>query len=679
MLQTEKNSTKLLDLNEVADFLEISSATVRNWIKHDYIAPAKVEGKMRFIFQDVNSLKENLLNGNINRLRKRANKNKSSSTFLPIEYLTDSEKLKDAENVINIIHTYNVEVEEGLFFLALKILVDEGLIKPIQNIDTLLSFDDSFFSHRQIKKEIQAWAEKIKFKSKEDFQKKIMSIHVPHTRDFLGVIYQSLSKEGNKAEAGSYYTPSSIAEGIVKEYLSDQCKRVLDPCCGTGQFLLFAVDILSQLGNKRVLENVWGCDIDELAVRIARLNLLLNCKDQDEVSPHVYCLNSIIEGCDIFSSYRSILKEDFFDLIITNPPWGAKIAKSEINQLSSLFPFIKSGEAFSYFLAKGTRLLKKNGILSYILPESFLNVKMHGDIREYLLKNSTLKKILFLDRVFKNVFTPVIRFDIQKTQFPKNHKIEVRNGKTFEIAQDELLKNENFEISIIIDNEDARILKKIFSQKHTTLANDAEWALGIVTGNNDKFLSEEKKEGHEGIIKGKDIMKFIYRPAQCFLKFEPAQFQQTAPEQKYRSKEKLIYRFISKQLVFAYDDKQILTLNSANILIPQSSTHSIKVILGLFNSSLYQFIFHKRFNSIKVLRNHIESLPLPDWSEAIYKNIVSFVDRLICFSLDQEDHICIFNELDKYIMFQWGLTESEIQHVLKNVSNIKIKGTNGKT
>ena len=125
----------------------------------------------------------------------------------------------------------------------------------------------------------------------------------------------------------------------------------------------------------------------------------------------------------------------------------------------------------------------------------------------------------------------------------------MQNGKTFKIAQDELLKNENFEISITIDNEDARILKKIFSQKHTTLANNAEWALGIVTGNNDKFLSADKKEGREGIIKGKDIMKFIYQPAQCFLKFEPAQFQQTAPEQKYRSKEKLIYRFISKQLV----------------------------------------------------------------------------------------------------------------------------------
>jgi hypothetical protein len=57
----------------------------------------------------------------------------------------------------------------------------------------------------------------------------------------------------------------------------------------------------------------------------------------------------------------------------------------------------------------------------------------------------------------------------------------------------------------------------------------------------------------------------------------------------------LIYRFISKYLVFAYDDKQKLTLNSANIVIPKTDDYPIKVIAALFNSSLYQFIFQKKF------------------------------------------------------------------------------------
>ena len=662
MLKDEKQDTQFLDIRETAHFLEISSATVRNWMKHDYISPATTEGRTRFALRDVRALKKNLLNGSIDRLRKRANKNRASSTFLPLEYLTDDEKIKDTENILSIIHAHEAGVEEGLFIISLKMLACEGLITTT-SIGDLLNPGNKCFSHRQVKKEIEEWAKNISFKPDKLLWEKIMAAHIPKVNDFLGVVYQSLSTAGNKSKAGAYYTPPEIVDKIIEDHLHEARARVLDPCCGTGQFLLFAVDRLSRLGNNKPMENVWGCDIDPVAVKIARLNLLMRCKDQDDFSPHIYCLNPLLEGIDIFSGSQKIINDNYFDLVMTNPPWGARISRSEIPQLDNLFAYIKSGESFSYFLAKGMDLLKEGGFLSYILPESVLNVKMHGDIREYLLKKYTIKKIMFLDRAFKNVFTPVIRVDIQKKCPPGKHGIEVQNGKAFVIEQSSASENPNLEISITTDNKDAHILNKIFSQKHTTLANNAEWALGIVTGNNKKFLSEQEKEGYEAIIRGKDVMKFVCQPAQCFLKFEPGQFQQVAPEYKYRAKEKLIYRFISKKLVFAYDDKQVLTLNSANILIPGSSKHTTKIILGLFNSSLYQFIFQKKFNSIKILRSHIEALPLPDWSEISYKNISSLVDRLLNPDLEQEHHAHLFAELDKYIMSQWGLTESEMAHV----------------
>jgi len=50
---------------------------------------------------------------------------------------------------------------------------------------------------------------------------------------------------------------------------------------------------------------------------------------------------------------------------------------------------------------------------------------------------------------------------------------------------------------------------------------------------------------------------------------------------------KLIYRFILRNLVFAYDDKKKLTSNIINIVIPNVSLYPIKVIAALFNSSLY--------------------------------------------------------------------------------------------
>ena len=138
----------------------------------------------------------------------------------------------------------------------------------------------------------------------------------------------------------------------------------------------------------------------------------------------------------------------------------------------------------------------------------------------------------------------------------------------------------------------------------------------------------------------------------CYIQFHPEIFQQVAPKEKYRAKEKLIYKFISKNLIFAYDNCKRLTLNSANILIPEIPHYPIKVIAALFNSSLYQFLFQKKFSSIKVLRSHIEEMPLPLWNKNTFYKIINLVDKAI---QNQNN----FQELDDYIINKFLLSEKE--------------------
>ena len=57
------------------------------------------------------------------------------------------------------------------------------------------------------------------------------------------------------------------------------------------------------------------------------------------------------------------------------------------------------------------------------------------------------------------------------------------------------ISNHDFIFDIHSDNFDSKIIDKIYKTKHTTLKNKASWALGIVTGNNKKFLTSEKKLG----------------------------------------------------------------------------------------------------------------------------------------------------------------------------------------
>ncbi len=141
----------------------------------------------------------------------------------------------------------------------------------------------------------------------------------------------------------------------------------------------------------------------------------------------------------------------------------------------------------------------------------------------------------------------------------------------------------------------------------------AKFALGIVTGgDNRRFIKDQDQPGAEAVLKGSDIFKYNYAEPQSRILFTPEKFQQVAPLKYYRAPEKLIYRFINKQLVFAYDDRQMLSLNSANVLIPPELTgYRIKYAAAVLNSSFAQFFFQMSYASVKVLRRHLSPYPSP--------------------------------------------------------------------
>lgn len=84
-------------------------------------------------------------------------------------------------------------------------------------------------------------------------------------------------------------------------------------------------------------------------------------------------------------------------------------------------------------------------------------------------------------------------------------------------------------------------------------------------------------------------------------------------------------------------------MNSANIVIPKID-YPIKVILALFNSELYQIVFQNKFKSIKVLKQHIQQLPLPILENKHIKEIEKMVDKILQdWNLEEKE------KLDNYI------------------------------
>ncbi len=218
----------------------------------------------------------------------------------------------------------------------------------------------------------------------------------------------------------------------------------------------------------------------------------------------------------------------------------------------------------------------------------------------------------------------------------------VNNDNKYLIEQTRFSNNRHSLFDIYVDQVDNEIFKKILKAGYVSLANQSDWALGIVTGDNKKFIT--KKNGNkdiERIYKGSDIQPFSLKKTDNFIHFIPEHFQQVAPVEKYRVPEKLIYKFISSKLVFAYDNQKSLTLNSANILIPKIPGYPIKVVLGFLNSKLFNYYYKKKFNSIKILRGDIEQIPFPMLTDINKTYISNLVDKLIENSLNafERDHI----------------------------------------
>lgn len=154
---------------------------------------------------------------------------------------------------------------------------------------------------------------------------------IPHqSADLLKNLYLALFPRSARHRLGEYYTPDWLAEklleGTLGDDLGDPSKRVLDPACGSGTFLVLVIkhirrhvgsgDVSPRKALDLILRNVVGFDVHPLAVRAARANYLLSLGEllqlsREPIDVPVYEADSVAHSVDLPG----------FDYVIGNPPW----------------------------------------------------------------------------------------------------------------------------------------------------------------------------------------------------------------------------------------------------------------------------------------------------------------------------------------------------------------------
>jgi methylase of polypeptide subunit release factors len=161
------------------------------------------------------------------------------------------------------------------------------------------------------------------------------------TQDLLKKLYQYLVPAEVRHRLGEYYTPDWLAELIMDEtgYDGDTRQRLLDPACGSGTFLVQAIHRAKAYGRthheppletaKRIIANIWGFDLNPLAVIAARTNFLFALgdliHDLKQIEIHIYLADSVqqIWGLNDGPPKNAPppTMAGTFDFVIGNPPW----------------------------------------------------------------------------------------------------------------------------------------------------------------------------------------------------------------------------------------------------------------------------------------------------------------------------------------------------------------------
>ncbi len=299
--------------------------------------------------------------------------------------------------------------------------------------------------------------------------------------DVLGAVYENylshrLSKSkkgttvskdaGKRKEQGIYYTPSYIVDYIVKNALSpvlEKCKsvldvkkiKVLDPACGSGSFLIRAVDMIAEkyksfgyedeklLKRQIIEENIYGVDLDPQAVEITRLNLLINAlSERTKFSP----LKNIKNGNSLTFDWRGEFPEVFeqggFDVIIGNPPYIKEfVSKDAFDELHNSPYYQGKMDIWTMFGCIAIDLLKNGGILSFIAPSSWISNNGASIFRNKILKEGELKTFIdFGDyKVFEQAGIQTMIFVFEKRKPSKKYSVNYLKINDKNITEDKLI------------------------------------------------------------------------------------------------------------------------------------------------------------------------------------------------------------------------------------------------
>lgn len=361
--------------------------------------------------------------------------------------------------------------------------------------------------------------------------------------------------------------------------------------------------------------------------------------------------------------------KDGFDIVIGNPPYGAKLSDIDKKTYRRLYPETQFKiDTYSLFVLKAMNLLFTKGISTYILPNTLLDNYYEEGVRRKLLEKYMLIEVNDLnDKVFEGavVHAMILSFANYTCNdyYVRINTSESLYGITKRIPVSYFLNQSNAMISIRTFEQESLIKKLCLNCIPLEEVLDIRQA--IKTGNDKKYLSKDKEaENFKPILRGKDIQKYALQNPNIYVNYGK---HLACPRHAWIFEQpKLLIREAGATITATYDDKNYYIMSSLYNAILINPIYDIKYILALINSHIYQFLMNKltfektkgAFTKAKIF--HYYKLPVK-----IQANQKAFVDIVDCILRTKQtnafaDTSAMEKEIDLLAYHLYELTYDEV-------------------
>lgn len=500
-----------------------------------------------------------------------------------------------------------------------------------------------------------------------------------------------------------------------------------------------------------LLNNIYGVDIDYQAVEVTQLSLFLKMLEDENVSTtqkqgslflkvlpdlsnNIKFGNSLI-GSDIlhgqlfsfeeekklnpfdyktafpkvFSSLRGT-KQTGFDAIVGNPPFIQLSSDVDLKPTTKeyLLNKFKSSmgrlNTFGFFTKHATTLVKENGFVGYIIPNTIATQDYYKDLRSSILHSClinsivTFDKLPFKDAVVENVILVLELEKSEKKRFSNLiNIIESREGSEFlntkYIKQEIFFKNPNLSFNIHSDDEFSSIKNKLKKNKFSF--GDLFEINQAIALRNDRslWISDNKKNNNYKplLIGGRNINRYEINWDGTYLNYDLNGIHSCKREDIFLSEEKIFFRRVANRIIATIDTNKYYGLHTLVVMnLKKGSNYNIKYFLAILNSVLLSFYYKVEYASNKKVFSEIgarqvKSLFIPNLDlskkedKSKHDKLVQLVELMLqakqqlqtskierektmleqkCISLDKQ--------IDDVVYELYGLTEDEISIIENN-------------